>query len=91
MNAGELEVFDAGRCVDGYQLGLAVGQRFGETIRSRMRRNLILHEQLLPFASTAAGKPLVAALQASNRARYPRYWDDLVGTRPTAAGFHSYT
>ncbi|KAM0880780.1 hypothetical protein ACQ4PT_033342 [Festuca glaucescens] len=80
MDAGELQVFDAGRCADGYQLGLAVGQRFGETIRSRMRGDLFLHEQLLPFASTAAGKPLLAALQASNRERYPRYWDELVGT-----------
>uniref|UniRef100_A0ACD5VLG7 Uncharacterized protein n=1 Tax=Avena sativa TaxID=4498 RepID=A0ACD5VLG7_AVESA len=80
MNAGELEVFDAGRRADGYELGLAVGQRFGETIRSRMRGDLFLHEQLLPFASTAAGKPLLAALEAANRARYPRYWDELVGT-----------
>ncbi|KAM0880778.1 hypothetical protein ACQ4PT_033342 [Festuca glaucescens] len=78
MDAGELQVFDAGRCADGYQLGLAVGQRFGETIRSRMRGDLFLHEQLLPFASTAAGKPLLAALQASNRERYPRYWDELI-------------
>jgi hypothetical protein len=80
MNAGELEVFDAGRCAHGYLLGLAVGQRFRETIRSRMRVDLFLHEQLLPFASTAAGKLLLAALQASNRERYPRYWDELVGT-----------
>jgi hypothetical protein len=85
MDAGELHVFDAGRCADGYQLGLAVGQRFGETIRSRMRGDLFLHEQLLPFASTAAGKPLLAALQASNRERYPRYWDELVGTADGSA------
>lgn len=80
MDAGELHVFDAGRCADGYQLGLAVGQRFGETIRSRMRGDLFLHERLLPFASTAAGKPVLATLQAANRERYPRYWDELVGT-----------
>ncbi|XP_044356072.1 uncharacterized protein [Triticum aestivum] len=79
MDAGELEVFDAGRCTDGYQLGLAVGQRFSETIRSRMQVDLFLQEQLLPFASTAAGKQLLAALQATNRERYPRYWDELVG------------
>ncbi|KAF7021846.1 hypothetical protein CFC21_034730 [Triticum aestivum] len=79
MDAGELEVFDAGRCTDGYQLGLAVGQRFRDTIRSRMQVDLFLQEQLLPFASTAAGKPLLAALQAANRERYPRYWDELVG------------
>ncbi|KAE8815046.1 hypothetical protein D1007_07546 [Hordeum vulgare] len=64
MDAGELEVFDAGRCTDGYQLGLAVGQLFRETIWSRMLVDVFLHKQLLPFASTAAGKPLLAALQA---------------------------
>ncbi|KAL6850113.1 hypothetical protein ACP4OV_020740 [Aristida adscensionis] len=77
---GELDVFDAGRCADGYALGLAVGRRFGGAIRSRMRRDLVLREQLLPFASTAAARPLLAALQAANRERYPRYWDELVGT-----------
>ncbi|KAL6627176.1 hypothetical protein ACP70R_030902 [Stipagrostis hirtigluma subsp. patula] len=80
MAAGDLAVFDAGRCADGYALGLAVGRRFGDAIRSRMRRDLVLREQLLPFASTAPARPLLAALQAANRERYPRYWDELVGT-----------
>jgi len=61
-------------------LGLAVGQRFSEVIRSRMRQDLVLREQLLPFASTAEAQPLLAALQSANRERYPRYWDELVGT-----------
>jgi hypothetical protein len=78
--AGELDVFDAGRCADGYALGLAVGRRFADAIGSRMRRDLVLREQLLPFASTAEARPLLAALQAANSERYPRYWDELVGT-----------
>ncbi|CAD6240625.1 unnamed protein product [Miscanthus lutarioriparius] len=55
---GELDAFDAGRCADGYALGLAVGRRFAEVIRSRMRQDLVLREQLLPFASTAEAQPL---------------------------------
>ncbi|RLN24220.1 uncharacterized protein C2845_PM07G39270 [Panicum miliaceum] len=77
---GELDIFDAGRCADGYALGLAVGRRFADVIRSRMRQDLVLREQLLPFASTAQAAALLAALQAANRERYPRYWDELVGT-----------
>ncbi|XP_040376902.1 uncharacterized protein LOC102699290 isoform X3 [Oryza brachyantha] len=77
---GEVDVFDAGRCADGYALGLAVGRRFGEAIRSRMRGDAVLRQQLLPFAATAPGRPLVDALRDANRARYPRYWDELVGT-----------
>lgn len=78
--AGELDAFDAGRCADGYALGLAVGRRFAEVIQSRMRQDLVLREQLLPFASTAQAQALLAALQSANRQRYPRYWDELVGT-----------
>lgn len=78
--AGELDTFDAGRCADGYALGLAVGRRFAEVIQSRMRQDLVLREQLLPFASTAQAQALLAALQSANRQRYPRYWDELVGT-----------
>ncbi|TVU22931.1 hypothetical protein EJB05_32652, partial [Eragrostis curvula] len=77
---GDLEVFDAGLCADGYALGLAVGRRFGDVIRSRMRQDLVFREQLLPFASTAKARPLLAALEAANKERYPRYWDELVGT-----------
>ncbi|GJN06481.1 hypothetical protein PR202_ga24210 [Eleusine coracana subsp. coracana] len=77
---GELAVFDAGRCAGGYALGVAVGRRFSDVIRSRMRQDLVLREQLLPFASTAKAAPLLAALQDSNKERYPLYWDELVGT-----------
>ncbi|CAO2161617.1 unnamed protein product [Urochloa humidicola] len=77
---GELGVFDAGRCGGGYALGLAVGRRFAGAIQSRMRQDLVLREQLLPFASTAPARPLLAALQAANAQRYPRYWDELLGT-----------
>ncbi|XP_062189624.1 uncharacterized protein LOC133892711 [Phragmites australis] len=80
MGSGKLDIFDAGRCADGYALGLAVGRRFSDVVRSRMRQDLVLQEQLLPFASTAQAQPLLAALQAANKERYPRYWDELVGT-----------
>uniref|UniRef100_A0A0D9UYF0 Peptidase C45 hydrolase domain-containing protein n=1 Tax=Leersia perrieri TaxID=77586 RepID=A0A0D9UYF0_9ORYZ len=81
VGGGELEVFDAGRWGGGgYELGVAVGRRFGEAIRSRMRGDAVLRQQLLPFASTAEGRELVDALRDANRARYPRYWDEMVGT-----------
>ncbi|BAD81294.1 hypothetical protein [Oryza sativa Japonica Group] len=75
---GELDVFDAGRCGGGgYELGVAVGRRFGEAIRSRMSGDAVLRRRLLPFASTAPGRALVDALRDANRARYPRYWDEM--------------
>lgn len=77
---GELDTFDAGLCAGGYALGLAVGRRFAGVIRSRTRQDLVLRDQLLPFASTAEAQPLLAALQSANRERYPRHWDELVGT-----------
>ncbi|KAJ1298277.1 hypothetical protein BS78_01G441200 [Paspalum vaginatum] len=77
---GELDSFDAGRCAGGYALGLAVGRRFADVIRSRTRQDVVLRDQLMPFASTAQSQPLLAALQSANRERYPRHWDELVGT-----------
>uniref|UniRef100_I1NLD6 Peptidase C45 hydrolase domain-containing protein n=1 Tax=Oryza glaberrima TaxID=4538 RepID=I1NLD6_ORYGL len=67
---GELDVFDAGRCGGGgYELGVAVGRRFGEAIRRRMSGDAVLRRRLLPFASTAPGRALVDALRDANRAR----------------------
>lgn len=61
-------------------MGFLIGERFSSVIRSRVDKDLILQEQLLPFASTDEGTSLVEALERSNKERYPRYWDELVGT-----------
>lgn len=69
-----------GPCGDSYELGFLIGERFSSVIRSRVDKDLILQKQLLPFASTDEGKSLIEALERSNQERYPRYWDELVGT-----------
>lgn len=80
QGGGALETFHVGPCGDSCEMGFLIGERFSSVIRSRVERDLILQEQLLPFASTAEGKLLVKALERSNKERYPRYWDELVGT-----------
>ncbi|KAJ0962956.1 hypothetical protein J5N97_028078 [Dioscorea zingiberensis] len=74
-----LEVFDITQCEDGYQMGYLIGQRFSDLIRSRVARDLILQEQLLPFVETPPGQELVGALSAANKHAFPRYWDEMLG------------
>ncbi|KAJ3701100.1 hypothetical protein LUZ61_004805 [Rhynchospora tenuis] len=80
MDEGALETFHVGPCGSSYEMGYLIGERFSNVIRSRVEKDLILQQQLFPFASTAEGKSLVEALETSNKERYPQYWDELVGT-----------
>ncbi|XP_078174774.1 uncharacterized protein LOC144568341 isoform X2 [Carex rostrata] len=80
FHGGALETFHVGPCGGSYEMGFLIGERFSSVVRSRVDKDLILQKQLLPFASTDEGKSLVEALERSNRERYPRYWDELVGT-----------
>lgn len=75
-----MEIFDVGPCEEPYQLGFLIGQRFSETIRSRVAADLVLQDQLLPFARTSEAGPLIQALCNTNQQRFPRYWDELLGT-----------
>ncbi|XP_073000364.1 uncharacterized protein [Typha latifolia] len=75
-----LEIFDVGPCEEAFHLGFLIGKRFSSLIRSRVDTDLILQEQLLPFAHTCEAKPLIQALQTANSQRYPKYWDELLGT-----------
>jgi hypothetical protein len=75
-----LEMFEVGPCRDAYQMGLLIGQRFSNLIRSRLAKDLILQEQLLPFAQTPQAQPLIKALTDNNQKKFPRYWDELLGT-----------
>lgn len=78
---GEMsEMFDVGPCDDAYHLGFFIGQRFSNEIRSRLSKDLILQNQLRPFAETPQAKPLIKALSENNRKKFPRYWDELLGT-----------
>ncbi|KAJ8768567.1 hypothetical protein K2173_022678 [Erythroxylum novogranatense] len=75
-----LELFEIGPCDDAYQMGFEIGHRFSGMIRSRLSRDLILQSQLLPFAQTPQSQPLIKALSDNNQKKFPRYWEELVGT-----------
>ncbi|XP_077212333.1 uncharacterized protein LOC143847403 [Tasmannia lanceolata] len=75
-----LEVFEVGPCNEAYQMGFLIGQKFSSLIKSRVATDLILQLQLIPFMSSPRGRSLVQALSESNRKKFPRYWDELLGT-----------
>ncbi|KAK4803132.1 hypothetical protein SAY86_001335 [Trapa natans] len=74
-----LEVFEVGPCQSSYQMGFLIGRRFSDLIMSRLSTDLILQNQLLPWARTPESCPLIEALGRSNRHKFPEYWDELVG------------
>ncbi|KAK3021892.1 hypothetical protein RJ639_047396, partial [Escallonia herrerae] len=80
MEGKGLEVFEVGPCEDAYCMGFLTGQRFSNKIRSRLATDLILQDQLLPFARSPQSQPLIKALSDTNRTKFPRYWAELVGT-----------
>ncbi|KAK8486765.1 hypothetical protein V6N11_000253 [Hibiscus sabdariffa] len=80
MQGKMLEIFEVGPCEDDYQLGFLIGQRFCNQIRSRLAGDLILQNQLLPFAQTPQAQPLIKALSETNQKKFPRYWAELQGT-----------
>ena len=75
-----LKMFEVGPCESAYQMGFLIGQRFSNLIRSRLARDLILQDQLLPFAQTPQAQPLLKALADNNKKKFPSYWDELIGT-----------
>ncbi|XP_062074483.1 uncharacterized protein LOC133778540 [Humulus lupulus] len=79
MGGTVLELFEVGPCKDAYQMGFLIGQRFANQIRSRLGNDLILQNQLRPFAQSSQSQPLIQALSSNNQKRFPRYWDELVG------------
>ncbi|KDP25726.1 hypothetical protein JCGZ_23947 [Jatropha curcas] len=80
MEGTRLEKFEVGPCDNGYQMGFLIGQRFSNEIRSRLSKDLILQNQLLPFAQTSQSQPLIKALIDNNRKKFPSFWDELIGT-----------
>ncbi|KAB1202789.1 hypothetical protein CJ030_MR8G022197 [Morella rubra] len=80
LEAKSLEMFEVGPCEDAFQMGMLIGRRFSNQIRSRVAKDLILQDQLLPFARTPQAQPLLKALIDNNQKRFPRYWDELRGT-----------
>ncbi len=80
MEGKVLEMFEVGPCESAYQMGFLIGQRFSNLIRSRLARDLILQDQLLPFAQTPQAEPLLKALTDNNQKKFPNHWDELLGT-----------
>ncbi|KAI9173606.1 hypothetical protein LWI28_003736 [Acer negundo] len=75
-----LELFEVGPCENAYQMGFLIGQRFSNLIRSRLSRDLILQNQLRPFVQSPESHRFIETLSKNNRNRFPRYWDELLGT-----------
>lgn len=75
-----LEIFEVGPCENAYQMGFMIGQWFSKMIKSRLATDLILQNQLLPFAQTPKSQPLLQSLAITNKKKFPEYWDELLGT-----------
>ncbi|KAL3742975.1 hypothetical protein ACJRO7_018300 [Eucalyptus globulus] len=80
MEEHALEMFEVGPCETPHQMGFLIGRRFSRFIQSRLSRDLILRNQLLPWARAPESRPLLEALCEHNQTKFPRYWDELVGT-----------
>lgn len=78
--ASQLEIFEVGSYVNGYEFGFLIGQRFSKKIQSRLSKDLIMRNQLLPFAKSKHSQPLLESLFQNNQKKYPKYWDELRGT-----------
>uniref|UniRef100_A0A6M2F9E6 Peptidase C45 hydrolase domain-containing protein n=1 Tax=Populus davidiana TaxID=266767 RepID=A0A6M2F9E6_9ROSI len=80
MGEKMLEMLEIGPCDNPYQMGFLTGQRFSKKIRSRLSSDLVLQNQLLPFAKTPESQALIKALTINNQKKFPKYWDELLGT-----------
>ncbi|KAK9698507.1 hypothetical protein RND81_08G109600 [Saponaria officinalis] len=74
-----MELFQVGPCESSYKMGYEIGHKFSSLIHSRLATDLILRNQLRPFAETKLGSPLMKELTRNNRDKFPRYWDELIG------------
>lgn len=74
-----LEIFEVGPCENAFQMGFLIGRRFSHLIKSRLAKDLILQDQLLPFASSPQSQHLIRLLSEANSKKYPSYWDELLG------------
>nr|KYP58667.1 hypothetical protein KK1_014084 [Cajanus cajan] len=81
----KVEMLEVGPCKDGYEKGLLIGRRFSHLIKSRVATDLILQNQLRPFAHTPQSHSLLKPLFHNNKTKFPRYWDELLGTAAGSA------
>ncbi|KAK4262844.1 hypothetical protein QN277_028349 [Acacia crassicarpa] len=74
------EIFPVGPCDNAYQMGFSIGLRFSHQIKNRVANDLILQNQLIPFAQTPQSHSLLQSLFHNNRSKFPTYWDEILGT-----------
>ncbi|XP_059287073.1 uncharacterized protein LOC132040451 [Lycium ferocissimum] len=79
MESYKLEMYEIGPCEDAFQIGFLIGQRFSKLIQSRLSTDLILKNQLLPFAQLPNSQPLINNLSENNKNKFPNYWNELKG------------
>ncbi|ERN09096.1 uncharacterized protein LOC18437235 isoform X2 [Amborella trichopoda] len=75
---GEIPVLEIEGC-DGYEMGLVIGRKFSHLIKSRVAKDQVLLNHLLPFSQSPQGHALIQSLSTNNRGMFPRYWDELLG------------
>lgn len=63
-----------------HEVGAAIGKRFARQIRGVLADYSSFHDTILPFFSTAEGQAFFHSLLEVNRAIYPGYMDELIGT-----------
>lgn len=62
-----------------YDVGVAIGRRFGGEIAAAFERYAFLHERVLPYQQTAEGQAHYAEMLDVNRAHFPDYLSELEG------------
>ncbi|XP_047257838.1 uncharacterized protein LOC107851690 isoform X6 [Capsicum annuum] len=79
LESNKLEMYEIGPCKDAFQIGFLIGQKFSKQIHNRLSTDLILQNQLLPFALLPDSQPLIHTLSETNKNKFPNYWNELKG------------
>ncbi|KAL3322098.1 hypothetical protein AABB24_039630 [Solanum stoloniferum] len=81
LESNKLEMYEFGPFEEdeGFQIGFLIGQRFSKLIQNRLSTDLILQNQLLPFAQLPNSQTLIHTLSQTNKNKFPNYWNELKG------------
>ncbi|XP_049397966.1 uncharacterized protein LOC125862034 [Solanum stenotomum] len=81
LESNKLEMYQFGPFEEdeGFQIGFLIGQRFSKLIQNRLSTDLILQNQLLPFAQLQNSQTLIHTLSQTNKNKFPNYWNELKG------------
>lgn len=81
LEPNKLEMYEFGPFEEdeGFQIGFLIGQKFSKLIQNRLSTDLILQNQLLPFAQLPNSQTLIHTLSQTNKNKFPNYWNELKG------------